>query len=162
MLDLATPPLPGLDASAAALAPMVEVWVRLLADHVPDLGGHCSACTGAGTGAHDTPWPCVVRAVAESARQQYAACPETMATPVPAPRRSRQLRGPRGGSCAVTPRELDFLRLAAGGCADGEIAARLDLPTRTVGTSIRRIGRAVGVAERVALLVVALRSGVIA
>lgn len=147
--------------AAAALAPMVEVWFRILADHVPDDDDRwCRACTSAGTGARSTPWPCSIRAVAESARERYA----TRTVDIPAPRRRsrrRRLHGTHGGSCPLTLREQEFLQLAADGCSDRQIALRLDLPERTVGMSIRRIGATLGVPGRSALLVLALREGVV-
>jgi len=154
------PQHPGFDVRAAdALAPMVEIWFRILTDHVPDENRRCSACTTAGTGARRTPWPCSLRAVAESARERHAA--EAPGSPHRAPGR-RRLQGERGASCPLTPREQEFLQLAADGCSDAEIAERLGLPERTVGTSIRRIMRGVGVPRRDSLLVLALRTWTIA
>jgi hypothetical protein len=37
-------------SAAVELAPMIEVWRRLLADHVPNSYGRCRACTQGGTG----------------------------------------------------------------------------------------------------------------
>jgi hypothetical protein len=53
---------------AAELAPMVEVWQRLLAQHVPDRAGRCRTCTKGGTGLPTTPWPCVIHTIADRAR----------------------------------------------------------------------------------------------
>ena len=75
--------------------------------------------------------------------------------------RGRRLPGLRGASCPLTLREREFLQLAADGWRDLEIAERLEVPERTVRTSIRRIGRAVGAPDRSALLVLALRAGVV-
>lgn len=152
-------------AAAAALAPMVDVWFRMLADHVPDADHYCTACTHGGTGARRTPWPCALRTVAEVARREYSQ------VTVPAPRsapddrpasRRRRLRGPHGITRMLTPREQEFLQLAADGCGDPVIATRLAIPERTVATSIRRLARTLGVVDRAALLVLALREGVIA
>lgn len=161
-----TVPRPGAGA-AAALAPMVEVWFRMLADHVPDADHHCTACTHGGTGTRSTPWPCSLRTVAEVARQEFTQ------VAVPAPRlpeqagsqrampRRRRLRGPHGITRMLTPREQEFLQLAANGCGDTVIADRLAIPERTIGSSIRRLARTLGVGNRSALLVLALREGVI-
>jgi DNA-binding CsgD family transcriptional regulator len=51
--------------------------------------------------------------------------------------------------------------MAAEGRSDEEIAAQLDVPERTVRTTIRRIARKLGEPDRGGLLVLALRSGVI-
>jgi hypothetical protein len=58
---------------ADELAPMVEVWQRLLAQHVPDRAGCCRTCAKGGTGLHTTPWPCVIHCVADMARRSYDA-----------------------------------------------------------------------------------------
>lgn len=58
---------------ADELAPMVEVWQRLLAQHVPDRAGRCRTCTKGGTGLPTTPWPCVIHGIADMARRTYDA-----------------------------------------------------------------------------------------
>lgn len=133
---------------AEELAPMVEIWFRILADHVPDDGHRCRACSGV----RSTAWPCPIRALAERARQWHA---------VGRSHRGRRLPGLRGASCPLTLREREFLQFAADGWPDPAIAERLDVPERTVRTSIRRITRAVGAADRSTLLVLALRAGVV-
>ena len=133
---------------AAELAPMVEVWFRILSDHVPDEDQRCRACTGVRRAA----WPCPVRALAERAPQWHALGQSARGTRLP---------GLRGASCPLTLREREFLQLAADGWRDLEIAERLEVPERTVRTSIRRIGRAVGAPDRTGLLVLALRAGVV-
>jgi hypothetical protein len=56
---------------ADELAPMVEVWQRLLAQHVPDRAGRCRTCTKGGTGLPTTPWPCVIHGIADMARRSH-------------------------------------------------------------------------------------------
>lgn len=146
----ATLPVPA--DPAAALAPMVEVWFRILSEHVPDTERRCRACTGA----RSTPWPCSVRSLAELARRQHADGRKGGTT-----RGRRSLHGARGASCAVTPREREFLQMAAEGRDDAEIAVRLDVPELTVRTTIRRITRKLGEPDRAGLLVLALRTGVV-
>ncbi len=58
---------------ADELAPMVEVWQRLLAQHVPDRAGRCRTCTKGGTGLPTTPWPCVIHGIADMARRSHDA-----------------------------------------------------------------------------------------
>jgi DNA-binding CsgD family transcriptional regulator len=142
--------------AAAALAPMVEVWFRILTEHIPDPDLRCRACTSAGTGALSTPWPCSLRSLADRARSRHAA-----AWPQHTARGRRSLHGSQGTSCPVTPREREFLQMAAEGRSDEEIAVQLDVPERTVRTTIRRIARKLGEPDRDGLLVLALRSGVI-
>ena len=66
-------PVPEQQRVAAELAPMVEVWQRLLAQHVPDRAGRCRTCTKGGTGLPTTPWPCVIHGIADMARRSYDA-----------------------------------------------------------------------------------------
>lgn len=56
---------------ALELAPMVDVWKRLLAQHVPDRAGRCVVCTKGGTGLPSTPWPCSIHGIAEMARRKH-------------------------------------------------------------------------------------------
>ncbi len=56
---------------AAELAPMTDVWQRLLDQHVPDRGGRCVRCTKGGTGIPSTPWPCSIHGVADLARRRH-------------------------------------------------------------------------------------------
>ena len=147
---------------ATALAPMVEVWFRILTQHVPDVmspdvmrpdtGARCRACSGTSS----TPWPCSLRSLAELARREHAGGREEGTT-----RGRRSLHGVQGTSCPVTPRERQFLQMAAEGRDDDEIAAALDVPERTVRTTIRRITRKLGEPDRTGLLVLALRTGVV-
>jgi hypothetical protein len=54
---------------AAELAPMVDVWQRLLLQHMPDTAGRCRTCTKGGTGLPATRWPCSIHGIAELARR---------------------------------------------------------------------------------------------
>ena len=66
-------PVPEQQRVADELAPMVEVWQRLLAQHVPDRAGRCRTCTKGGTGLPTTPWPCVIHGIADMARRRHDA-----------------------------------------------------------------------------------------
>lgn len=56
---------------AAELAPMVDVWQRLLAQHVPDRSGRCRVCTKGGTGLPTLQWPCSIHGIAELAQRRH-------------------------------------------------------------------------------------------
>ncbi len=58
---------------AAELAPMVDVWRRLLTQHVADRAGRCRTCTKGGTGLPAVPWPCSLHGVADLARRLHDA-----------------------------------------------------------------------------------------
>lgn len=60
---------------AAELAPMVDVWQRLLAQHVPDTAGRCTTCTKGGTGLPSSPWPCSIHGIAALARRRHESLP---------------------------------------------------------------------------------------
>jgi hypothetical protein len=54
---------------AAVMAGMPSVWRRLLAAHVPDRLGRCTACrTASGSGER---WPCTLHEVAREAERLY-------------------------------------------------------------------------------------------
>ncbi|GAA3236184.1 hypothetical protein GCM10017691_34180 [Pseudonocardia petroleophila] len=70
------PDAPGLTSPlhfrlADELAPMVEVWERLLTLHLPDRTGRCRTCTQGGTGLPGTAWPCALHGIAELARRRH-------------------------------------------------------------------------------------------
>jgi len=71
------PPARGADLRllAAELAPMVDVWQRLLTLHVPDRAGRCRTCTKGGTGLPSTSWPCSIHGVADLARRSHGGEP---------------------------------------------------------------------------------------
>jgi len=56
---------------ADELAPMVDVWQRLLDQHVPDRAGRCRTCTKGGTGLPSVRWPCSLHGIADAARRSY-------------------------------------------------------------------------------------------
>lgn len=57
-------------ATAVALAPMVQVWRALLAVHLPDKEGRCTACRWQTRSADR--WPCNVYSLAAAARRVAA------------------------------------------------------------------------------------------
>jgi DNA-binding NarL/FixJ family response regulator len=62
----------------------------------------------------------------------------------------------------LTPRELEILELLADGLAPEEIAARLVISVKTVGTHIEHIFRKLGVRTRAQAVAVAYREGLAA
>jgi hypothetical protein len=62
------PETPG--GMADVMAGMPEVWRRLLAAHVPDRLGRCTACrTASGSGER---WPCSLHHIASHAKRLHA------------------------------------------------------------------------------------------
>ena len=72
---------------------------------------------------------------------------------------SRATEEPFERKSTLTPREAEVLALLAEGLRQGEIAARLGIGSRTVGTHIEHILRKLGVHSRAQAVVLALRSG---
>lgn len=52
----------------AELASTPDVVARLIAAHEPDAAGRCVSCTTPGRGTPLVEWPCVLRRLAEAAR----------------------------------------------------------------------------------------------
>ncbi len=48
---------------------MVDVWQRLLDQHLPDHSGRCQTCTKGGTGLPAARWPCSIHGIADLARR---------------------------------------------------------------------------------------------
>lgn len=62
----------------------------------------------------------------------------------------------------LSARELQIVRLVAGGCSNKEIAHQLSLSSLTVKNHLARIGRKFGVGDRAHIVAIACRGGVIA
>jgi DNA-binding NarL/FixJ family response regulator len=74
-------------------------------------------------------------------------------------RRSDTKRGER--TSALTPRELQVLRLICDGRSNREIAAELDLSVNTVGVHRTHIMEALGVHKTAELVAYAIRNGLV-
>jgi DNA-binding NarL/FixJ family response regulator len=77
----------------------------------------------------------------------------------PALRRPEAKRGERGS--ALTPRELEVLRLICAGRSNREIAAELDLSVNTIGVHRTHIMEALGLHKTAELVAYAIRNGLV-
>jgi predicted ATPase/DNA-binding CsgD family transcriptional regulator len=92
--------------------------------------------------------------VAEIGRTGTAAEPAQAQPQVPS-------AGPAGGVAALTPRELDVLRLVAQGLSNRDIAQRLVISEHTVHRHLANILRKLGVPSRAGATVWAVRAGLV-
>ncbi len=67
----------------------------------------------------------------------------------------------RGGSVALSPREVEVLRLVAAGCTGAETAARLGLAPNTVAQHLASARRRLGVRSSAAAVEAARREGLL-
>lgn len=67
----------------------------------------------------------------------------------------------KDGPCGLTAREIDVLRLAARGCSNKEIAARLVISPKTAGNHIEHIYTKIGASNRAEASLFAMRNGLL-
>ena len=85
-----------------------------------------------------------------------------MLHPDVAARLMRRVADPAGPAAeALTPREREVLRLVVEGFANKQIARRLAITEKTVKTHVSSILQKLGVADRTAAAVLAIRQGLV-
>jgi DNA-binding NarL/FixJ family response regulator len=98
----------------------------------------------------------------ELVRKVHEVAAGTYSFDAPALRRLvARVRGDVGGAPALSARELEVLALAAEGCTNNEIAARLGLSPQTVKTYLDRVFTKLGVNDRTAAVRVAMQRGLL-
>ena len=154
LMDLRMPELDGVGAIAelAAAAPEINVLVPTPCDPDDRIVGAVEA--GAiGYLLKDTE-PDALR---DAVRQ--AAAGQSVLSATVASRLVRQMR--QTTSLALTPREREILGLVAEGLNNAEIAARLYVGRATVKTHLQHVFEKLGVNDRTAAVVTALKQGII-
>ncbi|MFN3257793.1 MAG: response regulator [Ilumatobacter sp.] len=154
LMDLRMPELDGVGAIAelAVAAPAVNVLVLTTYDTDDQIVGAVEA--GAiGYLLKDTEPDELRNAVREAAAGQTV-----LSAPV-ASRLVQQMR--QTTSVTLTPREREILTLVADGLSNAEIAARLHVGRATVKTHLLHVFEKLGVNDRTAAVVTALKQGII-
>jgi DNA-binding NarL/FixJ family response regulator len=144
LLDLRLPGLNGIAAAARIVADAPAVRVLLLSAY--DDEDYVLAALRAGAAGYllkTAPG----RELVEAVRAAYAG--ETVLAP-PLARKLAQYwqRAGRAGSTQLSPRELEVLRLLAGGCSNKDIAATLGISLRTVEGHLGNVFAKLGVGSR--------------
>ncbi len=163
LMDIRMPRLDGIEAtrrlSASAAAPKVLVLTTF------DLDEYVYRAMRAGASGFllkDVPREQLVAGVRVVARGEALLAPAITRRVV-----ERFVRLPDPGSgvpaavSALSPRELDVLRLVARGCSNAEIAGRLVLGEATVKTHVGRVLAKLGLRDRVQAVVLAYECGLV-
>lgn len=96
-----------------------------------------------------------------TAAVRAAAAGEVYLDPLVARRLTRRLVSPAAGLSALTARERDVLALAATGCSNREIAARLVISERTARTHVSNVLAKLGLTSRTQAALAAIREGLV-
>lgn len=154
LMDLRMPVLDGVGAikALAAAAPEVHILVLTTFD-TDDLIVSAVEAGAIGYLLKDTEPSALRDAVREAARG------ETVLSAPVASRLVQQLRQPT--AAALTPREREILKLVAEGMTNAEIAANLHVGRATVKTHLLHVFEKLGVNDRTAAVVTALKRGII-
>ena len=151
LMDLQLPEMTGIDAMSAIRGEFPDAPIIILTTHAGDV--QVSRAIKAGARAY---------LLKSSVRKELL---ETIRA-VHAGRRhiSPELAvgiAEHAADCALTPREVDVLRLVAGGNANKQIAARLSLTEETVKAHIRNILGKLGANDRTHAVAIGVKRGII-
>jgi DNA-binding CsgD family transcriptional regulator len=97
--------------------------------------------------------------IASEQKVRHAGMPSRPASPETSPAHRRPAET-LPGMDTLTPREREVLGLLASGASNAEIAERLSLSPRTVGTHLTRIYGKLAIASRAEAVVLAIRAGI--
>ena len=154
LMDLRMPRLDGAGATARIVAEHPGSRVLVLTTYDTD-GDIVRAVESGATGyvLKDTPRVQLVEAVRAAARG------ETVLAPTVAARLMSRMRAPAAE--ALTPREVEVLRLVAQGLSNGEIGRRLFIGEATVKTHLLRAFAKLGVDDRTRAVTAAMERGIL-
>jgi DNA-binding NarL/FixJ family response regulator len=153
LMDLRMPGGDGVTATAGVLAAVPSARVVVLTTYESDADILRAVEAGAaGYLLKDAARTDLVSAVRAAARG------ETVLAPSVATRLVDRMRRPQPAD-ALSPRELEVLRLVARGLSNGEIARELSISEATVKTHLLRTFGKLGVSDRTAAVTTALAAG---
>ncbi len=153
LMDLRMPGGDGVTATAGVLAAVPSARVVVLTTYESDADILRAVEAGAaGYLLKDAARTDLVSAVRAAARG------ETVLAPSVATRLVDRMRRPQPAD-ALSPRELEVLRLVARGLSNGEIAKELSISEATVKTHLLRTFGKLGVSDRTAAVTTALAAG---
>lgn len=151
LMDLQLPEMSGIDAMSAIRSEFPDAFIIVLTTHAGDV--QVSRAIKAGARAYLLK-SSVRRELLDTIRAVHAGrrhvSPE-LAIGI----------AEHAADCALTPREVDVLRLVAGGNANKEIAARLSLTEETVKAHIRNILGKLGANGRTHAVTIGVKRGII-
>jgi DNA-binding NarL/FixJ family response regulator len=151
LMDLQMPGMSGIDAIAAIRAEFPEARIIILTTHAGDV--QVSRALKAGARAYLLKGS-LRNELLETIRAVH--CGQKRLSPEVAVEIAEH-----SADDALTPRELDVLRLIAGGNANKEIGAQLSLTEETVKSHIRNILAKLGASDRTHAVAIGLKHGII-
>jgi DNA-binding NarL/FixJ family response regulator len=165
LMDIRMPVLDGIEATRRIVADPATQGVRVLVLTTFDLDEHVYGALAAGASGFllkDATPEEIVHAV------RVVAGGESLLAPSVTSRLVREFaRRPTAGKpagdllAALTPREVEVLRLVASGLSNAELAEQLVLSHATVKTHVSRILTKLGLRDRAQLVVVAYEAGIV-
>jgi DNA-binding NarL/FixJ family response regulator len=165
LMDIRMPVLDGIEATRQIVASPAAQGVRVVMLTTFDLDEHVYGALSAGASGFllkDATPEEIVHAI------RVVAAGEALLAPSVTARLVREFaRRPTAGRpredlvAALTPRELEVLRLVAAGLSNAEIAERLVLSHATAKTHVSRILTKLGLRDRAQLVVAAYEAGIV-
>jgi NarL family two-component system response regulator LiaR len=155
LMDLLMPEMDGIEATARIRTDLPDIEVMALTSVLEDSSVVGAVRAGAiGYLLKDTEADELIRAIKSAAAGQVQLSPKAAA------RLIREVRMPDHPE-ELTAREIDVLRLLAQGCANKEIAHRLNIGEKTVKTHVSNILDKLNVASRTQAALYAVHAGLV-
>jgi DNA-binding NarL/FixJ family response regulator len=162
VMDVNMPGMSGVEATRELHTAAPECAVLMLTVNADDDDVLDAILAGAaGYLLKDARLPEIVRAIHAAAAGEALIAPAVTAGVLDRLRSHGAPDAPRAPIVALSPRELDVLRLIVDGCDNGEIGRRLHLSASTIKHHASSILEKLGVENRIQAAVLAVRSGLV-